>query len=201
MDPPVAEPARVAPALGGFLHRLHRASPEKFEGLVERDFYPHQAWREDAERDYREVSFYLPAAANRLVEDFLGRTPPAESHAVSFCHNDLGAEHLLADQKTGIITGAIDWADAAVTDPARDLAMIYRDLGPGVVDRTLARYGGGSTASTERDPPSTPAVNSSRTWRTARARLRAATRRPPWRASRTPSRKVPRAVPSAGCRE
>lgn len=45
MDRPVAEPARMAPTLGGFLHRLHRASPEKFEGLVERDFYPHQAWR------------------------------------------------------------------------------------------------------------------------------------------------------------
>lgn len=69
---------------------------------------------------------------------------------MAFCHNDLGAEHLLADQKTGIITGAIDWADAAVTDPARDLAMIYRDLGPRVFDRTLAQYGGGSTAPTER---------------------------------------------------
>jgi aminoglycoside phosphotransferase (APT) family kinase protein len=49
---------------------------------------------------------------------------------------------LLVDTEAGTVTGVIDWADAAITDPARDLAMIYRDLGPVVFDLTLEHYGG-----------------------------------------------------------
>ena len=58
-----------------------------------------------------------------------------------FCHNDLGAEHMLVDVKTNTVTGVIDWTDAAVSDPARDLALVYRDLGPAVFELTLAYYG------------------------------------------------------------
>ena len=142
MDYPVADPSRLAPALGGFLGGLHRAPSEKVEHLVERDTYPLAAWREDAGRDYRDVAERLPAAGRRLVEEFLGTPPPAEPQAPAFCHNDLGAEHLLVDVEAATVTGVIDWADAAITDPARDLAMIYRDLGPDVFDLTLKHYGG-----------------------------------------------------------
>jgi aminoglycoside phosphotransferase (APT) family kinase protein len=141
MDHPVAEPTRLAPALGRFLGRLHRAPLEKMEKLVERDAYPLMACREDAERDYRKIAGHLPAAYRRLVEDFLGRTPPAEPPAVAFCHNDLGAEHVLVDVGANAVTGIIDWTDAAISDPARDLAPIYRDLGPEVFERTLDCYG------------------------------------------------------------
>jgi aminoglycoside phosphotransferase (APT) family kinase protein len=138
---PVAEPALLAPALGGFLGRLHRAPLEEIEHLVERDAYPLEAWLEDAERDYREIAEQVPAADRSLVEDCLERTPPAEPRAAMFCHNDLGAEHVLVDVKTNTVTGVIDWADAAVSDPARDLALVYRDLGPEVFELTLAYYG------------------------------------------------------------
>jgi aminoglycoside phosphotransferase (APT) family kinase protein len=140
IDHPLAEPARLALCLGGFLGSLHRAPLEKFEHLVERDAYPLTAWLEDAERDYLEISGHLPAAARRQVEDFLGRTPPAGPRVEAFCYNDLGAEHLLVDASTGTVTGIIDWTDAAVTDPVRDLAPIYRDLGPEVFERTLRCY-------------------------------------------------------------
>jgi aminoglycoside phosphotransferase (APT) family kinase protein len=143
MDHPVAEPARLAPALGGFLDHLHRTPLEKVEPLVERDFYPLTAWREDAETDYRRIAERVPAAARRPVEDFLGRTPPAEPRVAAFCHNDLGAEHVLVDVGASAVTGVIDWADAAIADPACDLAPIYRDLGPEVFDLTLAHYDGG----------------------------------------------------------
>ncbi len=142
IDHPVAEPPRLAPALGGFLSRLHQAPLEKVEHLVERDTYPLLAWREDAQRDYQEIGEHLPAAARPLVEDFLGRTLPAESRSAAFCHNDLGAEHVLVDVEANAITGIIDWTDAAVTDPVRDLALIYRDLGPENFDLTLAHYEG-----------------------------------------------------------
>ena len=142
MEYPVAEPARLAAPLGGFLSHLHQAPVEKMEELVPRDTYPPTAWREDAERDYREIAEHVPRAAQRLVEDFLRRTPPAEPHAVAFCHNDLGAEHVLVDVEANAVTGIIDWTDAAIADPVRDLALIYRDLGPEVFDLTLAHYDG-----------------------------------------------------------
>ena len=142
IDHPVAEPARLAPALGAFLGGLHRAPLEEVEHLVERDSYPLVVWLEDAERDYRQISRRLPAAYRRLVETFLGSTPPAESRAEAFCHNDLGAEHVLVDAGANVVTGIIDWADAAITDSVRDLALIYRDLGPEVFEPTLAHHGG-----------------------------------------------------------
>jgi aminoglycoside phosphotransferase (APT) family kinase protein len=142
IDHPVAQPARLAPALGGFLSRLHRAPLEKVEHLVERDAYPLLAWREDAQRDYQEIAEHISAAGRRLVEDFLSRTPPAEPRAAAFCHNDLGAEHVLVDVEAIAVTGIIDWTDAAIADPARDLALIYRDLGSEVFELTLDHYEG-----------------------------------------------------------
>jgi aminoglycoside phosphotransferase (APT) family kinase protein len=35
------------------------------------------------------------------------------------------------DVEVSRITGIIDYTEAAITDPARDLALIYRDLGLG----------------------------------------------------------------------
>jgi aminoglycoside phosphotransferase (APT) family kinase protein len=163
MDQPVEEPERLAPALGEFVGHLHRAPLGAIERVVELDFYPLTAWRKDAERDYRRIVEHVPAADHRLIEDFLGRTPPAELRPAAFCHNDLGTEHVLVDIGASAVTGVIDWADAAIADPARDLAPIYRDLGPEVLDLALAHYGGASTTPTASGPPSTPAANSSRT--------------------------------------
>jgi aminoglycoside phosphotransferase (APT) family kinase protein len=139
---PVAEPALVAPELGRFLGHLHGPSLEKLEGLVERDLYPMAAWLEDAGRDYMDCAKRLPAGARRRIEDFLGHPPPAEPQSLAFCHNDLGAEHILVDVEENTVTGIIDWTDAAITDPARDLALIYRDLGPEVCKLALAHYEG-----------------------------------------------------------
>lgn len=101
MDHPVAEPERLAPALGGFLSRLHQSPPEEVRHSVERDHYPLSAWLEDAERDYQEIAGHPPAAARHPVEDFLGRPPPAEPRAAVFCHNDLGTEHVLERSRRG----------------------------------------------------------------------------------------------------
>ena len=140
MDHPAAEPVRLAPALGRFLGRLHQIPSEDVERLVVRDAYPLASWLRDAEEDYRGISGRLPAKARRQIEGFLGRTPPAEPRTEAFCHNDLGAEHVLVDAGAGKITGIIDWTDAAITDPARDLALVYRDLGPEACRLTLAHY-------------------------------------------------------------
>ena len=142
MDRPAAEPARLAPALGVFLSRLHRAPVQEMEKLVGKDTDPLTTWRQEAEQDYRKIAQQLSAAARRPVEDFLASPLPAEKRALAFCHNDLGAEHVLVDTGSNTVTGVIDWTDAAIADPAYDLALIYRDLGPQVFDLTLARYEG-----------------------------------------------------------
>jgi aminoglycoside phosphotransferase (APT) family kinase protein len=142
IDQAVTDPARLTSDLGGFLGRLHRASVQEMEKLVRRDADPLTTWRQEAERDYLKIAKQLPATARRLVEDFLGRVPPAEKRVVAFCHNDLGAEHVLVDAGTNTVTGIIDWTDAAIADPAYDLALIYRDLGPEVFDLTLTHYVG-----------------------------------------------------------
>ena len=49
---------------------------------------------------------------------------------------------MLVDLETYTVTGIIDWTDAAIADPTRDLALIYRDLGPEVFELTLVHYEG-----------------------------------------------------------
>jgi aminoglycoside phosphotransferase (APT) family kinase protein len=53
---------------------------------------------------------------------------------LALAHNDLGIEHVLVDPETLQVTGVIDWADAAIADPARDNALLYRDLGPAALE-------------------------------------------------------------------
>jgi aminoglycoside phosphotransferase (APT) family kinase protein len=136
----VPEPDRFAEPLGRFLDALHRTPADRLAGVVERDTYPLSAYRDEAAQHYRAVANHIPASGRRLVEDFLARTPPPEPATLVFCHNDLGAEHLLADAEGTALTGVIDWSDAALTDPARDVGRLYRDFGPRFVGRVLQRY-------------------------------------------------------------
>jgi aminoglycoside phosphotransferase (APT) family kinase protein len=61
---------------------------------------------------------------------------PGERRALA--HADLGAEHLLEDG--GVLTGVLDWSDAAITDPALDFARLLRDFGPRFLRSVLDAY-------------------------------------------------------------
>ncbi|MFG1943449.1 phosphotransferase family protein [Nonomuraea sp. NPDC048826] len=139
---PVADPKRLAEPLGKLLGALHAVPPERVRELAPPDVYPAPTLLHDAQLDYRDVEGHVPAEQRPLVERFLAAEPPPEPRTLRFCHNDLGAEHLLADPETSTLTGVIDWTDAAVTDPAHDFAKLYRDLGPEVFDLILASYDG-----------------------------------------------------------
>jgi aminoglycoside phosphotransferase (APT) family kinase protein len=81
----------------------------------------------------------IPSTHRGPVRTFLEAPPPPSAprgHLV-FCHDDLGAEHVLVDAD-GTVTGVIDWSDAVVGDPAGDLGRILRDLGPAALDAALA---------------------------------------------------------------
>ncbi|MFF4129669.1 phosphotransferase family protein [Microbispora rosea] len=139
---PVKEPPRLAAPLGDFLSRVHAAPVERMEAFVPRDTFPLSELLEEAEGHYRDIVAQVPPADRRQVEDFLGAAAPAEPGLLLFCHNDLGSEHLLVDVESSTLTGVIDWTDAAIADPAYDLALVYRDLGPEVYERTLMYYEG-----------------------------------------------------------
>src|SRR5438876_1167930 len=74
---------------------------------------------------------------------FLAAPPPPGPGALVFSHNDLGIEHVLADPRTWAVTGVLDWGDAAITDPAYDIGLLYRDLGPAALDAVIGTYPAG----------------------------------------------------------
>lgn len=137
---PVTKPRTLARVLGGFLTTLHRAPLAAVERFVDRDTETLAAWLADAHGAYREVRNLIPRSARTRIEPFFDELPPANPEAVVFCHNDLGAEHVLIDPVTNNITGVIDWADAAIADPVHDLALLYRDLGPGTFELIVDDY-------------------------------------------------------------
>ncbi|TDC47947.1 aminoglycoside phosphotransferase family protein [Jiangella ureilytica] len=146
---PVADPVALAGPLAQFLSGLHVAPGEVTPGgdggsslaaLVEVDDTPAEEWLADAAESYETAAVAVDPADRARIEAFLAAAPPAGPTLLTFCHNDLGAEHLLVDGAA--ITGVIDWSDAAVADPAVDLARLYRDLGPAVFERIAAAYTG-----------------------------------------------------------
>lgn len=122
-------PPGAAGELGRFLRDLHRIDRAEVAGLAPVDPADPDEWTDDLDG---------PA---RLLAVVRGSRPPAARRLV-LAHADLGAEHILTDR--GRISGIIDWADAAVTDPALDFARLLRDFGPGFLDDTLTAYRGGS---------------------------------------------------------
>jgi aminoglycoside phosphotransferase (APT) family kinase protein len=92
------------------------------------DDYANEAWHDDALENFGAVEPRLGPERAAVIASFLSApVPPTRDHVVPQ-HNDLGAEHILVDQ-AGAVTGVIDWTDSARADPARDLGLLYRDLG------------------------------------------------------------------------
>lgn len=141
MDLPDANAEVVAAQLGTFLGSIHAIPLSEIDHIVERDDDSLADWLEEARETYPMIVSHLPPGARQKIDVFLSSQPPPESAIRTFCHNDLGAEHILVDLGTMRVTGIIDWADAAITDPMHDLAMILRDLGPGALERALVSYG------------------------------------------------------------
>lgn len=135
--------ARVGPvavALGEFLGALHAVPASEMAGLVESDDEPMAVWAEESAQIYAAIVEAVPPPHRPAVEAFLGAPPPADPRDLVFSHNDLGIEHVLIDPDAWTVTGVIDWSDAAITDPARDFGLLYRDLGPEALDQALSGY-------------------------------------------------------------
>ncbi|AGL19789.1 aminoglycoside phosphotransferase [Actinoplanes sp. N902-109] len=120
----------VAARLGDLLAALHAIPPARLAGIVPVDDTPPEAWLDEARESWPALEATVPRAHRRAVHAFLAAEAPPPPGTLLFSHQDLGAEHVLVDPLTREPTGIIDWGDAAVGDPARDLGLILRDLGP-----------------------------------------------------------------------
>ncbi|HEY9314051.1 phosphotransferase family protein [Williamsia sp.] len=121
------DPTAVTHSLGRLLRTLHGLSGDVD---LPRDHQRIEEWLADATATAARIDPPLPADRRTVIRQFLAAPPPADAAHNTLCHNDLGAEHLLIDERSGVLSGVIDWTDAAFTDPARDIALICRDLGP-----------------------------------------------------------------------
>lgn len=140
------DPARAGEQLGGFLRELHDAPlPEAVEAtrtdLAEPQPRTMARWLAETTEDFEGQADRAEPGLRREVEEFLAASPPAEAATKSFCHNDLRAEHVLVDPSSGAVAGVVDWSDAVVSDPMRDLALLRAELGDSVADHTLRSYG------------------------------------------------------------
>jgi aminoglycoside phosphotransferase (APT) family kinase protein len=140
------QPWRSAPAssvgatLGELLTALHAAPVEHLAVLADVDDQPLAEWRGEAAETYATMTGRVPAAHRGAVEAFLEAPPPAGGWTPVFSHNDLGIEHVLVDPGSWTVTGVIDWSDAAIVDPAVDVGLLYRDLGPAAAHAALGSY-------------------------------------------------------------
>ena len=89
-------------------------------------------------RQFRERVLPLLSPAERAEAE---RRAGALTHAFTpaLAHRDLGPEHVLVED--GAVTGVIDWADAAVQDPAIDFAWVLHGVGDEFARAALAAYG------------------------------------------------------------
>jgi aminoglycoside phosphotransferase (APT) family kinase protein len=141
IDMAEADHTGIGLQLGRFLSSLHGIPLVEVEEILPREEEPLQEWLDEARESFSVIADHLGPAACSRIEAFLAAPPPADPDRLAFCHNDFGAEHILVDPDTMRVTGIIDWADAAIADPVRDLALILRDLGPGALDAALEAYG------------------------------------------------------------
>lgn len=131
----------LAERLGDFVASVAAVPPDRVAGLVPEDVArPDLLLAEAVETcDRPEVLALVPAGAREGLDAFLAADPllgPAPGPVL--VHGDLGAEHVFVDGDE--ITGVIDWSDAVLGDPALDLGLVLRDLGPAAGEVAVARF-------------------------------------------------------------
>jgi aminoglycoside phosphotransferase (APT) family kinase protein len=138
---PASGCAAMGRQLGAFLSSIHQipaaafdSSAVKCESLCPEDCLA------SARDDYGKAREGIPTRYVAAVERFLDASPAADTWSGDsvFSHNDLGSEHILV--QNGALSGIIDWGDTAFTDPAYDFGLLYRDLGPTVLEASLEGY-------------------------------------------------------------
>lgn len=130
--------------LGEALRVLHGRDTGPFARLgVPRDLDPSLAdWRDEAFEELDAVGASGAVTADEAAELEVLLSAPVRADGVTarLLHGDLAAEHVLLDAD-GVPVGLIDWSDACLGDPARDLGGLLHWGGDPLLDAALTAYG------------------------------------------------------------
>ncbi len=135
---------KVAQQLGLFLTKLHAYPVERArEARVPERSDLVAYWRNKSIEQLNGIDALNVDSSNlrRYLENDVPLSFEGESRLV---HNDLWAEHILVDPRSGSVNGIIDWGDAAISDPAVDFACLYTWYGEKWLEDVLANYSGTS---------------------------------------------------------
>ncbi len=131
---------RVARQLGVFLERLHTYPVDKAReaGVLEvHDLIAH--WRDKSLEQLRNL-VDLNENGGLLRRYLENDAPLTFDGAPSLVHNDLWAEHILVDTRSGGVSGIIYWGDTIIGDPAIDFACLYAWYGESWLENVLTHY-------------------------------------------------------------
>jgi aminoglycoside phosphotransferase (APT) family kinase protein len=88
----------------------------------------------------RVLPLLSPAERNETDRQFRAFDRESAGFSATVAHRDLGPAHVLVED--GRVSGVIDWADAAVADPAIDFAWLLHGVDEEFAGAVLDAYGG-----------------------------------------------------------
>ena len=128
-----------------FLSKLHSLPRRGLDSILEIDLDNHEKILVEATDTFDQIRDILPPQVLWRIKAFLKTPVPAATSQLVPIHNDIGIEHIIIDESNAGYFGIIDWTDAAVGDPAADLAKVYRDFGETGFNAILSEYGHSSS--------------------------------------------------------
>ena len=132
----------VARQLGLFLGELHAYPVEKArEAGVPEGSNLVAGWRVSSLERLDRIA-QSAVDLHELRSCLENETPLRFEDPPRLVHNDLWAEHVLIDERSGSVSGIIDWGDAVVSDHAVDFACLYAWYGERWLGCVLDSYPG-----------------------------------------------------------
>lgn len=142
---PAAAQQRTLAALASFLDALHAHPLTLARAAGVREERCTGGYHPAQRRLLAELAHLLTRSERERLDDAFTRFESTYRIRAAVVHADLKPEHVMADPRTGQVTGVLDWGDVAVGDPDFDLAVINIFFGPEFQQRLLAHL-------PERDP-------------------------------------------------
>lgn len=134
----------LASEVGAFLRELHSIDRDEAGGCGlelldhEADFGVLATRSEEMEGLPRAIRTMVTSVIQRHSLRDLGW---AGDGGLALLNGDVSPEHVLFDRNGPRLSGVIDWGDAALGDPARDLIFLYEDWGDDFLASALDSYG------------------------------------------------------------
>jgi aminoglycoside phosphotransferase (APT) family kinase protein len=140
---PVADQGRLAADIGRLFSALHGIDPGAVPPTP--GGWERESWDELLAGLVEVADLARPLLGPALLaraEPYLaGQVPaPPRDGPVRLIHNDICADHLIADPGTGRLTGLIDFTDALAGDPVHDFAGLITVGGYRFVSQVAASY-------------------------------------------------------------